>query len=453
MAAVYALCAAYTLYCLVTNPGGPFTTPDSVHYLNVSPIVPLGYPFFLRLTDAAGAIVVQPILHGAALAFLGGEIVRSTRSTWLALAVIAGTIAVPQLRDFHASILSESLFLSLLVVFLALAVRFTYHPSWHVMVLAAIAVGASATVRRTGFALVPVMMVMALLQRHRLRGAQVLLCMAAGLAPFAIITGAEQAASRVVHSGQASSLMGRHLFAKAGLIEAPPALDAEPLAQQLDQQLTEQFAPIRSMLESAPRDVRAVLALYYEACLQGGCVDQSRTLMPDRGEAAQTRMLGEVALARILRAPLEFARLTALHYGSLWTFKRLQHPDTAAALNAFIAARRPLPMENGTFVLKPGASVMTFEGRAYVRFAQWIVSAIAIVTGALAIAGCIAAVARPNLPPPFAVACIAALAAHGGLLLTALLAVGLARFTLGVWPAIVTAAGFALHAAKLKARS
>ena len=70
---------------------------------------------------------------------------------------------------YHASILSESLFLSLLVVFLGLSIRFAHYPTWRLMVLVAITVGASAVVRRTGFAFVPVMLVMVLLQRQRLR--------------------------------------------------------------------------------------------------------------------------------------------------------------------------------------------------------------------------------------------------------------------------------------------
>src|SRR6478609_9241205 len=144
MLIVFSLCAAYVAYCLGTNPAGPLTTPDSIHYLNASPIVPLGYPLFLKLAGARGAIVVQPIVFGAALALLGREIVRHTRSTLLAIAVLAGIMALPQLRDFHASILSESLFLTLSIVFLALSVRFTYHPAWQFMVLLALTAGASA---------------------------------------------------------------------------------------------------------------------------------------------------------------------------------------------------------------------------------------------------------------------------------------------------------------------
>ena len=207
MTIVLALCAAYVAYCLGTNPAGPFTTPDSIRYLEAWPMYSLGYPIFLKIVGARGAIVVQPILFGAALAFLGSEIVRLTRSAWLAIAVVMATMALPQIREFHASILSESLFLSLLVTFLALAIRFCYLSTWHLMVLVATTAGLAGTVRRTGFALVPVMLVMVLLERRRLKGSQVALFFVAAFAPFVAIVGAEQAIAPIMHHGRTSSLM------------------------------------------------------------------------------------------------------------------------------------------------------------------------------------------------------------------------------------------------------
>jgi protein-S-isoprenylcysteine O-methyltransferase Ste14 len=255
------------------------------------------------------------------------------------------------------------------------------------MVLVATAAGASAVVRRTGFALVPVMLLMVLMQRHRLKGLQPGLFFVAAIAPFAVLVGAEQAVAPIVHAGQASSLMGRHLFAKAAMIDAPPAAPSgDPLRRALDQHLEHSYAPIRRLLAGAPREVRAVLSIYYETCLQGGCVDQSRALMPDRGESAQTEALGLAGRARLRRAPLEFARLTALHYGSLWTVNRLRHPDTAAALNTFVAAHRPLPFEKEAFSLEPGMPLV-FEASPNVRYAQWLMTAIALATGALALLG------------------------------------------------------------------
>ncbi|HUQ89095.1 MAG TPA: hypothetical protein VM096_16170 [Vicinamibacterales bacterium] len=452
MAIVFTLCALYVAYCLGTNPAGPFTTPDSFHYLNATPIVPLGYPFFLKIFGARGAIVAQPILFGAALAFLGREIVRFTRRTWLAAAVVIGSMALPQIRDFHASILSESLFLSLLILFLALSVRFAYHPTWHWMVLIATAAGLGATVRRTAFALLPVMLLMVLFQRHKLRGSQPALFFVAAVAPFLVIIGAEQATAPVVHGGASSSLMGRHMFAKAALIDAPPATPAaDHVHAALDRHLEEDYAPIRAFLASAPPDIRAVLEIYYETCLQGGCVDRSRALMPNLNEAQQTETLGAVAMARIRRAPLAFAQLAGMNYISLWTVDRLRHPDRAAALTAFVASHRPMPFEELAFSLEPG-EVLAFEGSPRVRYMQWAIGIVGVWTAAVALVGIAAAFAMPPLPPLFTIAAASALAAHSCLLLTAILASGFSRFTQGVWPAIAMAAVVGAYCAVMLAR-
>jgi hypothetical protein len=447
---VLPLCAAYALWCLVTMPAAPIMTPDSVHYLNAAAIVPLGYPLFLNIVGARGAMFVQPLLFAAALAVLGRETSRATRSTWLAVAVVAGAMLVPQVKDFHASILTESLFMSAVIVFLALIIRFVQQPSWHLMVWVATVVGMSATIRRTGFAFVPVLLLMVLLQRHRLSASRTAFFLVAAAAPFVCIIATEQFAARVVHAGKTSSLLGRHLFAKAALIDAPPRPAAdEALQVLLERHLAEEYAPIRELLRRAPPDVRSVLTIQYETCLQGLCVERSRALMPDWAEPAQTEKMGEVALARIRRAPMNFARLVAMHYRSLWTVNRLRHPDTAPALTQFIASHRPLPFEGDAFRATPDY-VIAFTGDPRVRYVQWGISALGILTAALAVTGLIAAVAKPQLPPAMTIACLAALAAHGGLLFTALLAAGFSRFMIGLWPAITTAALFGLWSLLVK---
>ena len=441
MVAVIALCAAYAAFCLFTNPAGPITTPDSVHYLDMTPIVPMGYPLFLKLTGAGGAIVAQPILYAAALTMLGREIIRGTHNTWLAIAAVGGCMVLPQIRDYHASILSESLFLTLLVVFVALSVRFVHHPAPRLMVGLAIVVGASALVRRTGLAFVPVMLVMVLMQRPRLRTCVALFV--AALAPFAVIVGLEQAIAPVVHAGAASSLLGRHMFAKAALIEAPAsaAQDHDSVRRALDAQLEGHLAPIREVLLGAPDRVRGVLTLYYETCLQGGCADEARALTGEQTEARQTDVLGAAGLARIRRAPLNFLELTWLDYRSLWTVNRLRHPDTAPALNQFLAEHRPLPYEHYALALGPDRT-LTFEPSPAVRYAQYAATFVAILTGTLALIGIAAAATGRQLPPALAVASVSALTAHAGLVLTALLAAGFSRFLLGLWPALVVACAF-----------
>ena len=447
MTIVLPLCAAYALWCLLTMPAAAITTPDSVHYLNAAAIVPLGYPLFLKIAGARGAMVVQPILFAAALALLGRETIRVTRSTGLAVAVVAGAMLVPQVKDFHASILTESLFMSAVIVLLALMIRYLQQPSWQLVVWLATLVGASATLRRTGVAFLPVLLLTVFMQRHRLQKnnvprSQTAFFLLAAAVPFAGIITAEQIAARVVHAGQTSSLMGRHLFAKAALLDAPPAPPgADALETELNRDLDDDYAPIRALLGRAPRDVRAVLTINYETCLQGLCAERSRNLMPDRAEPEQTAIMGRVALRRILRAPLEFARLAALHYQSLWTVDRLRHPDTAPALTQFIAINRPLPFEGDAFRATPDY-VIAYTGDARVRYVQWGVFALATLTAALAAAGLAAALTGRELPPAMAIACLSAVVAHSGLIFTALLAAGFSRFMIGLWPAITTATLF-----------
>jgi Ca2+/Na+ antiporter len=441
MAGVYALCAAYAAYCLVSNPAGPITTPDSIRYLDMWPNYPMGYQLFLKLTGERGAIIAQPILYAAALALLGREIVRATGSTWLALAILAGSMVLPQLREFHASILSESVFLSLLVIFLALAVRYMHHPTWKLMAAIAITAGLSAMVRRTGFALAPVILVMLLMQRRPF------IDFAAALASFALVLSLDQAATRVIHGDEASSLMGRHLFAKAALIDVRPSAEAtedKPPATPagaIEDQLENTYAPIRRMLASAPTSVRAVLTIYYETCLQGGCADQARAATGEATEAGQTAVMGTAGLARIRRAPINFLKLTWMHYGSLWTVNRLRHPDIAADLNAFLATHRPLPYEELAMALGPNRT-LEFTGSESVRYVQYAIFAIAIVTAMLALAGLVTAITARRLPAALGTAAVAAVTLHAGLVLTALLAAGFSRFLLGLWPAVVMACAF-----------
>jgi len=283
----------------------------------------------------------------------------------------------------------------------------------------------------------------------------------AAVAPFAAVIATEQVMAPIIHAGAASSLLGRHIFAKAALIEAPsdpgdPAADkaADPVRRALDDQLERAFAPIRAMLAGAPYNVRGVLAIYYETCLQGGCADQARAATGEPNEARQTAVMGAAGLARIRRAPLNFLQLTWLNYGSLWTFNRLRHPATAADLNAFLATHRPLPYEELAMSLGPDRT-LEFSGSQNVRYAQIALFAVAGLTAALALVGGVAAVGSLRLPPALGVACVSALALHGGLVMTALLAAGFTRFLLGLWPAVVVACAFGAFGAanKLKIKN
>jgi len=150
-AILVALCATYAIVCVSTQPPGPFTSPDSEVYLSFSPIVPAGYPAFLRLVGDRRAIVVQPVVYATALAFLGVETLTLSSSLTFGGAVIAAAIAVPGLMTYHASILTESLFMSGVVGFLAAVIRFTRAPSPGSAATAAALTGLETALRSTGY--------------------------------------------------------------------------------------------------------------------------------------------------------------------------------------------------------------------------------------------------------------------------------------------------------------
>ena len=436
--AVLTMCAAYALFCLVTMPGGALTSPDSTVYLSFLPIVPLAYPAFLKLTGERGAMILQPLIYASALAWLGIETLLTTVNFPVAAAVVLGAIAIPDLAVYHASILTESLFMSALVAMIAAAIRFARLPDARSAAVAATLAGLASTLRSTGYAFLPVLIVMVLMQRRQLRHRLAITLLAAVL-PMAVLAGGERIAARMIHGDRLLSLTGRHLYAKAALVDAPPgAASYGAERQQLSQQLDVDYASIRRAISGAPADTRGVLTLYYETCLQGPCVAELGESRPGTESPALASDLFTVARERIMRSPLNFARVVATDYTSLWGAYKQRHPDTAVELNAWVAANRPLPFERQAFRLQPG-DPPPFQASGFVRVIQPMVIAVGWITGGLALLGLGAAATGRPMPASLTAACVAALAAHSGLLVSATFAAGIGRFVVGFWPAVATA--------------
>jgi hypothetical protein len=427
----------YAAICWVLTPPGPFTAPDSVAYLEMQPIVPLGYPLLLRAFGADAATRWQPLIFAAALAVLGIETLALTASLPVALIVQLGIIATPGLRDFHASILTESLFMSGLVAFLAAMTAFVRAPSDERAAVAGIIAGLTACVRRTAYAFVPVLVLMVWIERRRLRSMRRTLT--AAIVPAVAVLALEGMVARAIHGDARSSLMGRHLFAKAALL--PGEASGHPLddsRRRLHEALQVTYAPIRALIAEARGNIRPSLTLFYETCLQGPCVAELRTALGSMTEKAKDDVFAEAALVRIRETPVEFVRLWAAHYRSLWTANKLQHPGTATALTAFLAARRPVPFEREAFKVGPGEAI-EFRPSPLVSLLQPVVILIGVFTAAVAVIGLVAAAYR-RAGTVLSVAALAAATAHGCLMFSALAAAGISRFLMGVLPAVVMAA-------------
>ena len=436
-ALLVAICAAYGVHAVVTRPPTPITQPDTAYYVEGSPVVSIGYPLFLDAIGVNGAAILQPLIFAIALAALSLEVLAISRSLVVALVITLAILVIPDMRQLHATLLTESLFIAGLIGFVTATTRFARLPSWRSAAAAALIAGLTCTVRRTALALAPVAILMVLLHRRQLQR-RAPAALVASLLPFVAVVAADRVVAHYQHGDALTSLTGRHVFAKAALIDAPPRAGADAPDAQLARELEVTFAPVRALIASAPANIRASLLLYYETCLQGPCVTAIRNSMALPEAEINTRLTA-AGLARIRQAPLPFLSQTLTHYGSLWTVYKVRHPDTVPMLEQFLAAHRPLPFEREAFKVGP-AEAITFAPSGVVRWLQPLVVAVGVLTSGVALAGVVAALLRKS-SPLLSAAALASLSAHACLLLSAFGAAGISRFMVAIFPAVIVGLG------------
>jgi hypothetical protein len=403
-------------------PATPILEPDSGSYLAFASYRPAGYPLLLGLMGEQGALVVQPVLAALALTFLGWQLLALTRSALMGCATMLAIALNPFLLVYHYKIMSDSFYASLLMVLLGLVVHLVRKPSLGVLATASLVAGAMVAVRSAGLFVVPFMALAALMLHSRIHSRAAML--AAAIGPMLILAVSEPAIRNVSHRGEVVSVLGVTLYGKAGLIEAPATDDQSPLAVALERT----YAPIRELIAASPTaPIARYLTVNYEVCIEYSC---SNLLGIDTASPAAL----QAARKRIESNPLGYLRLSWRHYEALWLPYGPTMPGEFQAANDFLDAHRPLPFEEQAPVftqsLKPARLALFAEPAMY--FA-------ALMTALLAVAGLAAAMLRRVLPPVLTVATMAALAVQGAAILNALGGVGIPRYTLAMWPAIIVA--------------
>ena len=221
--------------------------------------------------------IVQTLLFAGALAVLGFETLASTRNLAVAAILMVGVAANPELNKYRSLVMTESLFISALLVFLAMLVRFVRLKDLLSLGLAAAFAGAAATIRPTGLALLPIPILMVLACRRQLKS-RVLALTAVALLPAATLVAGERALSNFIHQGNLASLASRHIFAKAAMIDAPHASanESDPLRRALLVAIEKDFAPIRALIAQADSNSRIPMTVHYETCVEYLCSDPLR---------------------------------------------------------------------------------------------------------------------------------------------------------------------------------
>lgn len=421
--------AAIWLALFLHAPTAPILAADSASYLRFAPDRTAGYPLFLAAVGIQGALVLQPIVAAAAMTFLGWQMKELCRSLVAALALMLLCCANPPLLAYHYMILTESLFMSLLMVLLGLFMRLAQRPSFAMTILTSAIAGLTIAVRPAGWFLLLLMPMLVLLaQGGTFGGARSkLLFVTASTLPLLAVAAGERGLSAIWHGAQTpgpttASILDISFVGKAGMIDGPPSDESREARA-----FAFGFAPVRQLISAAPDwAIGRFLEINYETCLEYAC-DPAIGIDP---ASPATR---HAVLARIGASPAQFLRLAWEHYESLWTIYSITTPEERARFMNFLALRKSLPFEK----LIPDLRTPLKPAPRLARFAQLSLAAIGVIAALLALRGLVAIAVPVRLTPIWTIAIVAALLIEDAFALTALVGLGIARYMLVMWPAMM----------------
>lgn len=166
-----------------------------------------------------------------------------------------------------------------------------------------------------------------------------------GAALWALPLLSDRAVSKRVHGKQVSSLAGRHIYAKASLIDAEEhnRVGFTPLEHRVADLMERDFAPIRDRLRGIEDpEVFDIVRFNYEVCIQYSCSQELlRAVRVPRAEL--DRAMLKVGWKRLRRRPRIAIALAWDEYRGLWTLHPGKASASAAVYNRFLASSPPLP--------------------------------------------------------------------------------------------------------------
>lgn len=445
-------------------PFGPsLATPDSASYLRLDadPRTWAGYPAFLALVvglfgTPEAVPPIQAAITAASALFLARAAARVSGAPLLAPVAALAVLAPSAASRFDAYLLSEALFVPLLVVALGCAALAAARPTATRFAAGAACTALAVAVRPAGAALLLAWPALLWLVSGRkaaggLRpaGGRLRLAAAATL-PIVAVFVLEGEVWRRAHRGldHRPRSAGAHLFAKALVLPSEPPPSGDPPADELVSEARRRAGPLRALVAGAgDPQLRSVLLRRAETAAQHdpafGLEERAAALAAERG-ATSPEFLGGLGRRALFAAPAEWAANAATHYAALFTRHALHTASFARALEdrgrAF-AADSPAP--GGRF----GAPIS--ENR---RFPPWVI-VVNRAAAAFSFAASLAALGlagrrRLSGKPPDPVLVLAATAGffvHGYFLTVAVFNFATMRYAAAMWPFEVLAAVLLLH--------
>jgi hypothetical protein len=401
---------------------------DSASYVGGWPMRTATYHLFLKLFYGPMLLPMQLLLFAAALSWLA---IQSSRSLpWLACAAMLAAIAGnPYVWELQASVMSEALTTPLLTIVVGCILGFVTTRRPAALILAALLCGLMTTIRPSLllFILTPLCALWAGLKiPGRVNVTAVIL--AVWLAPVI----AERLYSKVVHGSELTSPVGRNIFMKGAIIDAPPTALASPdaLDRRLLAAVNRDYEPVRQLIDRTnDRDVRYILMSNYEACAGYPCGDSFVNGF-HVSEAELERHMLRVGIARLRSNPVAYLELAASEYQRMFLLHPRKHPDLAPKYNAFLARESPIPYQS--FLGEQGQPTPPDQQQPLLRFNRATFALIGILAALMTVGF---AFWRPNRRAEAAFALL--VGTQAVLLFTTLLGVGQPRYAMGMWPSLI----------------
>jgi hypothetical protein len=425
----------------------PFTTPDSISYVEWIMGRTPGYPLFVRgvrlLSPSLGLIgPIQFVLFAAAVCWWTKRVEVFTRSRLLASAAGLATILHPQIVSYTHSVLPEALFVAGVLVLIGILMQLCERHSLPLTAAGAAVAGGLALLKPSAFGLTPALFVTIALVAPR-RAPSIL----TAVATFTLLLAAGGLLT-IARGGAGQSFSGYALIGVTGAFVQP---DDVPQYAPLVQRANERLATVRAAL----RDTTSPVLYHFLSSaayhtVSGVWVDVLETHLADERHVpkgsdeafvAMNDLARTISAAAIRRHPDAYARHVAAQLYALWAVPFVRTPTEAAALAGRVEAEE---------TQRPGA----WPDRPAVRV---VPAPVAIgLRLLLAAAFAISIVALIGLPwrhqsSAWRATTAMSVLVHGYFMLVALAQPGLPRYTLVAWPAILCIVVVPLSAA-LRAR-
>ena len=412
----------------------------------------MGYPVFLQLVKAVfgtamAAPRVQLVLLAAAVCFLGCAIWRALRAPWLACAVTAGVFGASAVARLHAYLLSEGLFVPLILALVGVVALLARRPCAPMVAAGgALLCGLAVIVRPAGIVMVVLWPVIAWLLWPRFAGRRWQLAAAVAVAgPLVLVFAAEAVVWRSVHGsvGERPRIVDRALFAKAVLVEETPKYaaiaDAE-LAEFLAV-ARRRAAPLRELVAAAPeRRMGAILLRNAEAQVEGvgyGMFSDAIRQLAEARDASADRLLGAIGWRTLLAMPRAWLGNAGTHWLSLWTYYSVNDAAFAHRYRRYVRSKTHL----GNAELFAAANVFRPPAAAARPVAVVVLGRVA---AAVVLLGTVVALGAAfwqrarggarGVDDRLVTAAACALLAHGCVLVAAVFNKALLRYIVVTWP-------------------